>query len=107
MRDRYVRVEWVSWHRDETICTMSEFHVYGSDMMNAMMVGLLAHLYVDVGVEDGDACNEWDWEEEVTCSANHQRCCQGGNAGDEAGTATNRVCAAGSVSRVPAIVRAV
>lgn len=53
-----MRVEWVSWHRDETICTMSEFHVYGSDMMNTMMVGLFVRLYVDVGVEDGDTCDE-------------------------------------------------
>ena len=58
MRDIYVRVEWVSWHRDENICTMSEFHVYGSDMMNTMMVRLFVCLYVDVGAENGDACDE-------------------------------------------------
>lgn len=53
-----MRVEWVSWHRDETICTMSEFHVYGSDMMNTMMVRLFVCLYVDVGAENGDTCDE-------------------------------------------------
>lgn len=37
---------------------MSEFHVYGSDMMNAMMVRLFVCLYVDVGAEDRDACGE-------------------------------------------------
>lgn len=41
MTSRFVRVEWLSWHRDETICTMSEFRVYGSNMMNAMLVFLL------------------------------------------------------------------
>lgn len=36
---RYVRVEWLSWYREETICTMTEFRVYGSNMMDAMLVG--------------------------------------------------------------------
>lgn len=61
-----MRVEWVSWHRDETICTMSEFHVYGSDMMNTMMVRLFVCLYVDVGAENGDACDEYSWESVTT-----------------------------------------
>ena len=26
------------FYRDETMCTMSEFRVYGSNMMNAMLV---------------------------------------------------------------------
>ncbi len=38
MRHRFVRVEWLTWYRDETMCTMSEFRVYGSNMMNAMLV---------------------------------------------------------------------
>lgn len=38
MRNRFVRVEWLTWHRDETMCTMSEFRVYGSNMMNTMLV---------------------------------------------------------------------
>ena len=38
MRHRFVRVEWLTWYRDETMCTMSECRVYGSNMMNAMLV---------------------------------------------------------------------
>lgn len=34
---RYIRVEWVSWYRNEAICTMSTFCVYGSNMMNAVL----------------------------------------------------------------------
>lgn len=35
---KYIRVEWLSWYRDETICTMSEFRVYGLNTMDAMLV---------------------------------------------------------------------
>ncbi|OAO17782.1 SAD1, spindle pole body-associated protein [Blastocystis sp. ATCC 50177/Nand II] len=34
---KYIRVEWVSWYRNEAICTMSTFCVYGSNMMNAVL----------------------------------------------------------------------
>ena len=85
---------------------MSEFHVYGSDMMNAMMVLVFVCRYVDVGAEDRDARHQWSCEEAVTCSADHQRGCQGGNGGEKAGAATNGVRASGGVSGVPAAVRA-
>lgn len=37
---KFVKVEWLSWYRNEAICTMSEFRVYGLNMMNAMLVFL-------------------------------------------------------------------
>ena len=37
LRGRYVRVEWLSWYRNEAICTMSQFRVYGNNMMNTVL----------------------------------------------------------------------
>lgn len=45
MKYRFVRVEWLTWHRDETMCTMSEFRVYGNNMMNAMLVLMYGVFY--------------------------------------------------------------
>ena len=37
---RFIKVEWLTWYRNEAMCTMSEFRVYGSTMINTMLVRL-------------------------------------------------------------------
>ena len=32
-----MRVEWLSWYRNEAICTMSQFRVYGNNMMSTVL----------------------------------------------------------------------